>query len=161
MKKKKIQLRTKIKNRPKSRHPSKKKKPVGQGPLSAEEPQHQPGQEVDEGLDIMSRVILDFAGPLLDTCDDIDAEKKAISLAIFVWNATLLPEPEKKRTLEGYLSACEEALPAQELETLSGLIGRLVQDKSDRFADNRNKITNCTFGDYGDDRHIEVGYTIA
>jgi hypothetical protein len=118
-------------------------------------------QKADEGLEVMSHVILDFASPLLETCDDREAEKKAISLAIFVWNTTLLPEAEQQQALSAYLSECRKVMPSEEFEMLSGYIDRLVQDKADRFADNRNKITNCTFGDYGENRHIEVGYIIA
>lgn len=112
-------------------------------------------------MDVMSQVILDFAAPLLATCDDLDAEKKAISLSIFVWNSSLLPEPLQKTTLTAYLDQCEAVLPAQELETLKGYIDQLLQDKAQRYADNRNRITNCTFGDYKGDRHIEVGYMLS
>ena len=160
MKKKKIKLRAKIKNRPKSRSRMKKKKATGGDRPAAGTLDSLPVQETDEGLEVMSHVILDFASPLLETCDDREAEKKAISLAIFVWNATLLPEAEQKQALSEYLSECRKVMPSTEFETLSGYIDRLVQDKADRFADNRKKITNCTFGDYGDERHIEVGYVI-
>lgn len=108
----------------------------------------------------MSHVILDFARPLLETCSDEASEKKAISLAIFVWNTTLLPEPERKQTLEAYRSTYRDMLPKEDFQTLCTYIDRLVQDKSTRFADNRNKITNCTFGEFGDRRRIEVGYTL-
>jgi hypothetical protein len=159
MKKKKVKLRAKIKNRPKSR-PRMKKKTAGGDRRTTETRGTLPVEKPDDGLEVMSQVILDFAGPLLETCDDREAEKKAISLAIFVWNATLLPEAERKQTLAAYLSECRKGMPPEELETLSGYIDRLVRDKADRFADNRKRITNCTFGDYGDDRHIEVGYII-
>ena len=111
-------------------------------------------------MDAMSKVILDFAAPLLATCDDLDAEKKAISLAIFVWNSALLPDPMQKTILADYLDQCETVLPADELETLKGYIDQLLQDKAQHHADNRNRITNCTFGDHDGDRHIEVGYAL-
>jgi hypothetical protein len=160
MKKKKVKLRAKIKSRPKTRSRMKNKKATGGDRRATESPDSLSVQKADEGLEVMSQVILDFAGRLLETCDDRDAEKKAISLAIFVWNATLLPEAEQKKALSEYLAECRNIMPATELETLSGYIDRLVRDKADRFADNRKKVTNCTFGDYEDERHIEVGYII-
>jgi hypothetical protein len=116
-------------------------------------------ENADEGLEVMSHVIWEFAKPLLETCNDEASERKAISLAIFVWNTALLPEQEQKETLEAYLAQCRDAAPPEELETLSALIDQLLQDKVVRFADNRKRITNCTFGDFGDNRHIEVGYS--
>ncbi|MGD9368893.1 MAG: hypothetical protein PVH87_24530, partial [Desulfobacteraceae bacterium] len=117
-------------------------------------------ETADQGAEVMSQVIWDFAGPLLETCSDLDSEKKAISLAIFIWNASLLPEQERKQILESYLADCRNVMPPEEIETLSAYIDRLVQDKETRFAANRKKITNCTFGDFRNNRHIEVGYTM-
>lgn len=159
MKKKKLKLREKIKNRPKARNTSKKKKKSATD-RSPEYYHPSAVETADQGTEVMSHVIWDFAGPLLATCSDLDSEKKAISLAIFVWNATLLPEQERKQTLESYLADCRNVIPPEEIETLSAYIDRLVQDKEARFATNRKKITNCTFGDFRNNRHIEVGYTM-
>jgi hypothetical protein len=159
MKKKKAKLREKIKNRPKTRDTSKKKKKSVTGPPKSLDLEGPMAESADEGLEVMSNVLWEFAKPLLETCNDEASERKAISLAIFVWNAALLPEQERDQTLEGYLSQCRAAVPPEEFETLSALIHRLLEDKAARFADNRKKITNCTFGDFGDNRHIEVGYS--
>jgi hypothetical protein len=111
-------------------------------------------------MEVMSQVILDFAAPLLETCSDEASERKAISLAIYVWNTAMLPEPQCRRTLEAYLTECQNVMPPEALNTLSDFIDQLVQTRRTRFAHNRKKITNCTFGDHGPDRHIEVGYTM-
>jgi hypothetical protein len=159
MKKKKRRLREKIKNRPKTRNRSKKRSsPAAGPPADAFEPAVP--NAPDQGLPAMSQVILDFARPLLETCSDEASERKAISLAIFVWNTTLLPDPERKQTLEAYLETYRDTIPKEDFEMLCNYIDRLVQDKNTRFADNRNKITNCTFGEFGDSRRIEVGYTL-
>ena len=159
MKKRKAKLREKIKNRPKTRDSSKKKKKSVAGHPKSIDLESPMVENPDEGLEVMSNVIWEFAKPLLETCHDEASERKAISLAIFVWNTALLPEQERKEALEAYLAQCREALPPEELETLSKLIDQLLVDKQTRFADNRKRITNCTFGDYGDNRHIEVGYS--
>jgi hypothetical protein len=160
MKKRKAKLREKIKNRPKTRDSSKKKKKsVAAGHPKSIDLDSPMVENPDEGLEVMSNVIWEFAKPLLETCQDEASERKAVSLAIFVWNTALLPEQEQKEALEAYLAQCREALPSEELETLSKLIDQLLVDKQTRFADNRKRITNCTFGDYGNNRHIEVGYS--
>ena len=160
MKKKKAKLREKIKNRPKTRDTSKKKKRTVAGPSKSLDLDSPLAENPDEGLEVMSHVIWEFAKPLLETCNDETSERNAVSLAIFVWNASLLPEQERKKTLDAYLDQCRDTMPPEELESLSALIDQLLKDKEARFADNRKRITNCTFGNFGDDRHIEVGYSI-
>jgi hypothetical protein len=160
MKKKKAKLREKIKNRPKTRDSSKRRKKSVTGSPKSVDLDGPMVENADEGLEVMSHVIWEFAQPLLETCNDEESERKAVSLAIFVWNATLLPEPERKKTLDAYLDQCRSAVPDEEFETLSALINQMLKDKETRFADNRKKVTNCTFGDFGDNRHIEVGYSI-
>jgi hypothetical protein len=160
MKKNKAKLREKIRNRPKSRNNSKRKKRAGAQATLTEDFQHPHPQSADPGMEVMSQVILDFAAPLLETCSDEASERKAISLAIYVWNTAMLPEPQCRRILEDYLNESQKVMPPEELNTLSDFIDQLVQTRRTRFADNRKKITNCTFGDHGPDRHIEVGYTM-
>jgi hypothetical protein len=158
MKKSKVKLREKIKNKPKTRSSKGRKRGTAASAPPTAHPM--PAENPTPDLEVMSQVIMEFAAPLLETCPDEASERKAISLAIFVWNASLLPEPERRSTLEGYLAQCKEALPEQEVAKLSGYIDQLVQSKLTRFAENQKRITNCTFGDFGDNRHIEVGYTL-
>ena len=160
MKKSKVKLREKIKNRPKTRSRSSKGRKRGTAAAAPQTEHPMPADDAAQDLEVMSQVILDFASPLLETCPDEASERKAISLAIFVWNASLLAEPERRSTLEGYLAQCRETIPENECATLSAYVEQLVQSKLTRFADNRKRITNCTFGDFGDNRHIEVGYTM-
>jgi hypothetical protein len=160
MKKRKAKLRKKSSNRPKTRDGAKKKgKSVTGAPknLALDSPME---ENPDEGMEVMSNVIWDFAGPVLALCNDEASERNAISLAIFVWNSALLPEQERRDTLGAYLDQQREALPPEELETLSKLIDQLLEDRQTRFAENRKRVTNCTFGAFGDNRRIEVGYSI-
>lgn len=160
MKKNKARLREKIRNRPKAQKSSKRKQKNQAAAALPEELKRAHARPDDEGMEVMSHVILDFAAPLLETCSDEASERKAVSLAIYVWNTAMLPEAECRQTLDAYLAECRKVMPPEELETLSGYIDQLVQTRITRYAHNRKKITNCTFGDFGADRHIEVGYTL-
>jgi hypothetical protein len=160
MSKQKDKLRKKIRNRPKTRERAKKKKSRATGSPKSLDLDSPMAENPDEGLEVMSNVIWEFAGPLLEMCADEAAERNAISMAIFVWNSALLPEQECKETLAAYLEQHRNSLPPEELETLSKLIDQLLEDKLTRFSDNRKRITNCTFGVFGDNRRIEVGYSI-
>jgi hypothetical protein len=160
MKKRKAKLREKIKNRPKTRNHSKKRKKAPAEQLMVDNANPSPPQNVDEGMQVMSQVILDFAKPLLETCDDEEAERKALSLAIFIWNTTLLPDDEQDQVLDSYLAQYRGAIPPEQFDSLSDYVARLVESKKTRFAHDHRKVTNCTFGDYGENHHIEVGYTM-
>lgn len=160
MKKSKARLREKIKSKPKTRRSSKRKKKARAAVPEPKESKQPDAQTDDEGMEVMSHVILDFATPLLENCNDEASEKKAISLAIFAWNTAMLPEEECRQTLDAYLAECRKVLPAGEFETLSNDIDQLVHTRKTRFAHNRNKIINCTFSKIGTDRHLEVGYTM-
>jgi hypothetical protein len=72
----------------------------------------------------------------------------------------MLPEEECRQTLDAYLAQCEKVMPPEELETLSDYIDQLVHTRKTRFAHNRKKIVNCTYGKLGTERHLEVGYTM-
>ena len=158
MKKNKARLREKIRNKPKARRVHKPKRQAGAGGPLPEEINRSHDLADDQGMEVMSQVILDFAAPLLQTCNDEASERKAISLAIHIWNTAMLPEPECRQTLEPYLEECAKVMAPEELKSLADYIDELVQTRRTRFARNRKKITNCTFGDFGADRHIEVGY---
>lgn len=160
MKKSKARLREKIRNKPKERKPSKKKQKAQSATPAPGALKGPDANTEDEGMEAMSQVILDFAAPLLETCNDEASEKKAVSLAIFVWNTAMLSEQKCRQTLDAYLSQIQNVMPPEQYKTLSGYIDQLVQTRKTRYEQNHNKITNCTFGDFGDDRHIEVGYTM-
>ena len=163
MKKSKARLREKLRNKPKASRTGKtaKRKKQTAAPKTLGEDLYRPlAPADDQGMEVMSQVILDFAAPLLQTCNDETSERKAISLAIHVWNTAMLPEPECHEILTAYLAECQKVMPPEELKTLTDYLDQLVQARRTRFAHNRKKITNCTFGDFGADRHIEVGYTM-
>jgi hypothetical protein len=160
MKKNKARLREKIKSKPKARKSSKMKKKTRAATPQPEDSKQPQAQTDDEGMEVMSNVILDFAAPLLEDCVDEAAEKKAISIAIYVWNTAMLPEAECRQTLDAYLAECQKVLPQEELENLSDCIDQLVHTRKTDFAHNRKKIINCTYGKIGADRHLEVGYTL-
>lgn len=160
MKKGKARLREKKRNKPKERNTSKRNKRANAGKPLPENFNRPFAHINDQSMEVMSHVILDFAAPLLETCNDEASERKAISLGIYVWNTAMLPEPECRQILATYLAECQKVMPPEELKALSDYIDRLLQTRKTRFADNRKKITNCTFGNFGTDRNIEVGYTM-
>ncbi len=48
----------------------------------------------------MSEIIAEFAAPLLDAAKNFEDQKKAISMAIAMWNISLLPEENQLQSLK-------------------------------------------------------------
>ena len=53
-----------------------------------------------EGEARMSEVILEFAKPFLDKCEDEASERKAIVLAILIWNVSLFHGKDREWEIE-------------------------------------------------------------
>ncbi|MBU1052394.1 MAG: hypothetical protein KKC46_01015 [Proteobacteria bacterium] len=84
----------------------------------------------------MSEIITEFAAPLLDAANNFEDQKKAISIAIAIWNISLLPEENQSQSLkeiESIVSSSTEGddFPKVRQEIFSYLIYRknhLFQD---------------------------------
>jgi hypothetical protein len=56
----------------------------------------------------MSEIIAEYAAPLLDVAKNFEEQKKAVSLAISMWNLSLLPEnkqPQYLKKIESVISS--------------------------------------------------------
>ena len=90
----------------------------------------------------MSEVILDFAEPLLNTIDDDDELfEDAISFAVICWNASFLPEKERKKIV---CSMVDEMAKSDVLLRLrvQGDIRMLLERKKTFFADEKRMVLN-------------------
>ena len=90
----------------------------------------------------LSQVILDFAEPLLNTIDDDDELfEDAISFAVICWNASFLPEKERKKIV---CSMVDEMAKSDVLLRLGvqGDIRMLLERKKTFFADEKRMVVN-------------------
>ncbi len=90
----------------------------------------------------MSEVILDFAEPLLNTIDDDDELfEDVISFAVICWNASFLPEKERKKIV---CSMVDEMAKSDVLLRLGvqGDIRMLLERKKTFFADEKRMVVN-------------------
>lgn len=90
----------------------------------------------------MSAVILDFAQPYIEKYgDDFNKLYKLVSLAIMVWNISLLPEEDHKDAIEKMAAVFGEDDP--EAKQAGILIIKSLLDRKRRlFADNKRVIMN-------------------
>ncbi|MBW2149689.1 MAG: hypothetical protein JRI22_22070 [Deltaproteobacteria bacterium] len=113
------------------------------------------------GKEKMSEVVLDFAKPLLDECRDSDTEKKAISLAILVWNMSLLPENSRDQAIQKMYSDLLPSDDATDLATMMYCVDMLMERKRKYFPKNKRAIIDYQFSGSGKDRRLDVASTLS
>ena len=113
------------------------------------------------GKEKMSEVIFDFAKPLLDECRDSDTEKKAISLAILVWNVSLLPQKSRNHAIQKMHSNLLSSDDAADLATMMYYVDMLMERKRKYFPNNKRAIIDYQFSGSGKDRRLDVASTLS
>jgi len=89
----------------------------------------------------MSEVLLDFAEPLLDTLDEDDDFKAAISFAALCWNCSFLPLKEQREQLNAMVDGLGKSDPQMRLE-VERQIRMLLERKKTMFASDNRMIIN-------------------
>ena len=82
-----------------------------------------------KGVEKMSEVILEFAEPLLDACEDDASSEKAISIAICVWNMSLLSKEKQEKAMKDIYVVFSETNDDEYLETLRQIVDMLIKRK--------------------------------
>jgi hypothetical protein len=108
------------------------------------------------GAGKMSEVIQDFAEPLLDECEDDESERKAISIAIFVWNTSLLPKKEHKEAIQEICSEFSKPNDAGFLATMRLFFDMLMERKKKYFANNKRLIVGHQISGSGNNRRLII-----
>ncbi len=109
-----------------------------------------------EGAEKMSEVILDFAKPLWDYCNDAASERKAILLAVIAWNASFLPEKERNNTLQRFLLDLSPPPSPDDLDAFTSLMRMLVDRKDRLFSEVKRGIIDYQFSGFGAFRRLNV-----
>jgi hypothetical protein len=110
----------------------------------------------------MSEVILDFAEPLLENCDDNnELIKKAITTAIIVWNISLLPEKDHDDAIQNISSKLSPSENASNYVAMMSYIDMLMERKKKYFSNNRRAIVSYHFSNVQGGIHLYVASTIS
>jgi hypothetical protein len=114
-----------------------------------------------EGHEKMSEVILDFAEPLLDECENEASEKIAVAMAILIWNVSLLPEKDQDREILKMCSELARSDDAKQIAELMDYANHLIKRKNKNYAENRRYIVKYEISGYGKDRRLDVASTLS
>ncbi len=96
------------------------------------------------GLEKMSEVIEEFAGPLLEHCSRMDQRRGAIGLAVTAWNLSLLPDEEREKELSQHI------LPKTGPE-MKDILTTMVKRKQALYRDIQRLILDYEITDKGKD----------
>ena len=109
----------------------------------------------------MSQVILDFAKPLTDVVTDSDdlGFKKAITTAILIWNASILPDEKREGFLQEVLNEIKNAYPESRKDFLE-IYDVLMQRKKKYFQYNKRIIVDFEIGASRKSRELFVVSTL-
>jgi hypothetical protein len=109
----------------------------------------------------MSQVMLDFAQPLLDKCEDTDSMKGAISMAIAVWNMSFLSPEKQDEMLEQLIGDRKAFSDARDLAEVVATMDTLIERKKKYFADKKRVIVDFQMYVTPDERlHLDVVSTV-
>ena len=113
------------------------------------------------GHEKMSEVILDFAEPLLDECENEATERIGIAMAILVWNLSLFPEKDQDQEL---LKVCSEISGSDDAKQTAELLHHanlLLERKKKYYANNQRCIIKYELSGSGRSRRLDIASTLS
>ncbi|MFH1673183.1 MAG: hypothetical protein ABIF87_07140 [Pseudomonadota bacterium] len=114
-----------------------------------------------QGAEKMSEVLQDFAAPLLNECDDDESVKKALAVAIIVWNLSLLPEKDRAEAIENLSSELAPSDNAADTALTTHYIEMMMERRQKLFPDNKRTIMNYQFSGSGKNLRLDVASTLS
>jgi hypothetical protein len=114
-----------------------------------------------EGAEKMSEVILHFAAPLLDKCEDDESERIAVAIAIYVWNLSLLPKNQQKKGIQEICSSYSESKDDNGLAIMMYIVDMLLERKKKHFPKHKRAIVEYQLSGSTKIRRLDVASTLA
>jgi len=110
----------------------------------------------------MSEVITDFAQPLIERVQSDEQYRKAIGIAVLIWNIALESEDRQEKLLSEVIrDLAAETGNDPEVSDYFETLGRtLLLRKRSLYSDNRRAILDYQITEDGDDLHLQVASTI-
>ena len=108
---------------------------------------------------IMSTVLGEFIEPYVEHTDSEESYRKLLTLAVLAWNASFLPEKERRDMIDRVFN---EGLPTGTTELKTGLrdiVYHLIARKKAYFSKYKRIIIDFEVFDLGDQYHLSVAST--
>lgn len=105
----------------------------------------------------MSEIIINFARPLLDVANNGEEQKKTITIAVTIWNLSLLPE----KTQSEYINEIKKIMSASGKnrdfsESDNGVFNYLMKRKKLLFSDINRMVVDYDFVETTKGFHLNI-----
>jgi len=107
-------------------------------------------------VDKMSDVIQDFAKPLLLLKDDEEFQRKALRVAILVWNISLFPKQKQEKALQEICSDFSKPDDPNYIESIKTIVNALIERKRKNYPNHKKVITDFQISGSGKSRRLNV-----
>jgi len=112
--------------------------------------------DASNDLERISEVIQDFAEPLLLLREDDKFTKKAISVAIMIWNISLLPKEKQEEALQEITSGFSKSDDPDYLTRMMSIFDILIERKKNYFTNYKKLIVDYQISGAGNNLRINV-----
>ena len=86
----------------------------------------------------MSEVLIEFAKPLTDECEDDEAFYLAIQISVLTWNLSFFPLKERKKLIDEFINKCVN--DNREIKTTREILSKMLERKEKNFPDIKRMI---------------------
>ncbi len=106
----------------------------------------------------MSAILIEYASPLMHaTGDDASGKKKALLIAMAIWNIALSPEDEQLECIEQLVKAFQRpSTPDEAVQAYRRIAMSLLRRKKEHFSDSKRLILDLNFVEITDGFHVNV-----
>ncbi len=106
----------------------------------------------------MSEILIEYASPLVYAVgDDASAKKKALIIAMAIWNIGLLPDDKQLEGIEEVVKAFQLTSTANnDVEEYRRIIMLLLRRKKEHFSDSKRLILDINFVEITNGFHVNV-----
>jgi hypothetical protein len=105
----------------------------------------------------MSEIIAEFAAPLIDVAKNFEEQKKAISMAISMWNISLLPEENQLQSLKEIESLVSSSAERDEFsKEIQEIFSYLINRKKHNFQDINRFVQDYEFIETPEGFHLNI-----
>jgi hypothetical protein len=108
----------------------------------------------------MSKVLLDFARPLLDRADEDEHFDKVIALAAACWNAALFPQEKQEACINDLIGIISTSGSPDDVDMARETIGTLLERKKRYFSENERFIVDYQITNSENQRNVLVASTL-
>ncbi len=106
----------------------------------------------------MSEIILEFAGPIMESAETFEMQRSAISVAMIAWNMSLMDDFTS--SMENLSEKMKMPMDKQFASEMASTIRFLIQRKLEFYSDIRRMVMDYDVVDTGKGLHLNVVSTV-